>query len=85
MPWQTSGRVCLRVLADAYGLTKSQRLSLIDCGVLRAHRSWLLMKGAAQPLEGEWGRMWDAGVGDLIRRRQMWLTANRGTFVAALS
>jgi len=30
--------------------------------------------------------MWhDDGVGDVIRRRQVWLTANRGSFLAALS
>jgi len=44
------------VLADAYGLTDSQRLSLIDLGVLRADRTWSLMKGAAQPLGGGWAR-----------------------------
>ncbi len=41
---------CLRVLADAYGLTKRQRLSLMDCGVLNTDRSWLLMK----VLPGTW-------------------------------
>ena len=41
-----------RVLADAYGLIDSQRLSLIDLGVLRADRSWLLMNGAAEHLGG---------------------------------
>ena len=75
----------LRVLADAYGLTDSQRLSLIDLGVLRADRSWLLMKGAAEHLGGGWARMWHDGVGELIRRRRAWLTANRGSFLAALS
>lgn len=75
----------LRVLADAYGLTDSQRLSLIDLGVLRADRTWLLMKGAAEHLGGGWARMWHDGVGELIRRRQAWLTANRSSFLAALS
>lgn len=75
----------LRVLADAYGLIDSQRLSLIDLGVLRADRSWLLMNGAAEHLGGGWARMWHDGVGELIRRRQAWLTTNRGSFLAALS
>lgn len=75
----------LRVLADAYGLTDGERSSLIDLGVLRADRTWLLMKGAAEHLGGGWARMWDDGVGELIRRRQVWLTAHRGTLVAALS
>lgn len=74
----------LRVLADAYGLTLSQRSVLIDLGVLRADRTWLLMKGAAEHLGGGWARMWDDGVGELIRRRQAWLTVNRGTLLAAL-
>lgn len=76
--------VRLRVLADAYGLTDDQRSSLIDLGVLRADRTWLLMKGAAEHLGGGWARMWNEGVGDLIRRRQVWLTASRDDLMAAL-
>ncbi|MBA2715653.1 MAG: hypothetical protein H0U51_01095 [Propionibacteriales bacterium] len=57
----------------------------IYLGVLRADRTWLLMKGAAERLGGGWARMWHDGVGELIRRRQAWLTANRGSFLAALS
>jgi hypothetical protein len=52
--------------------------------VLRADRTWLLMKGAAEHLGGGWARMWDDGVGELIRRRQTWLIANRTALLAAL-
>lgn len=76
--------VRLRRLADAYGLSDSERLSLIDLGVHRADRTWLLMKGAAEHLGGGWARMWDQGAGDVIRRRQRWLTASRATLLTAL-
>jgi Ser/Thr protein kinase RdoA (MazF antagonist) len=71
----------LRLLADAYGLTDSQRAALVDLGILRADRAWSLMKGAAEHLGGGWARMWDAGAGDLIRRRKAWLIANHDTLI----
>jgi len=74
----------LRMLADAYGLDRRQRLALVDLGVLRADQTWLLMKGAAEHLGGGWSRMWDDGVGELIRRRQAWLRHSRESFLAAL-
>lgn len=74
----------LRVLADAYGLTHDERASLVDLGVRRADRTWLQMKGAAEHLGGGWARMWDRGVGDLIRRRQAWLLTARDDLEAAL-
>jgi len=83
--WTTLDRPArLRVLADAYGLTADERASLVDVATSRAARMWLSMKGAAEHLGGGWARMWDDGVGDLIRRRQAWLTAYRDDFTAAL-
>lgn len=74
----------LRLFADAYGLTASERSVLPDLGVERADVTWLRMRAAAEQLGGGWGRMWDEGVGDLIRRRQAWLVASREELLAAL-
>ncbi len=83
--WTTRERPArLRLLADAYGLTADQRASLLELGDRRAQRMWLSMKGAAEHLGGGWARMWNNGVGDLIRRRQAWLAANREELTAAL-
>ena len=74
----------LRVLADAYGLTPGQRASLVDLGVRHADRARLRMRDAAEHLGGGWARMWDSGVGDLVRRRQVWLISARNDLEAAL-
>ena len=74
----------LRLLADAYGLTPDDRASLVDLGIRRADRVWLRMHGAAEHLGGGWARMWEQGVGALIRRRQTWLVAARQDLEAGL-
>lgn len=75
----------LRVFADAYGLSDTDRAAVVGVGIARADRTWLLMKGAAEHLGGGWARMWDDGVGALIRRRQAWLVASRDDLTRALS
>lgn len=74
----------LRLLADAYGLTATQRESLVDVAVSRADRMWLSMRAAAEHYGGGWARMWDQGVGDLIRRRRAWLIDRQADFRSAL-
>jgi Ser/Thr protein kinase RdoA (MazF antagonist) len=74
----------LRTFADAYGLDAAEREALPDVGIVRADVSWCRMQAAAVQLGGGWRRMWDEGVGDLIRRRQDWLRARRPDIVAAL-
>lgn len=74
----------LRLLSDAYGLTATQRASLMDVAVARADRMWLSMKGVAEHYGGGWARMWDHGVGDLIQRRRAWLIDRHDDFQAAL-
>lgn len=79
--WPTSGQPeRLRLLADAYGLTPTQRHGLIDVALSRADRMRLAMKSAADHLGGGWATMWDHGVGDLVRRRRDWLLATREEF-----
>ncbi len=74
----------LRLFADAYGLDEAQRRALPDLGIAHADRSWLRMRASAKQLGGGWARMWAAGVGDAILRRQAWLRATRDDLVAAL-
>ncbi len=74
----------LRLFADAYGLTADERAAFVDTGAVRNERAWWLMRGAAEHLGGGWARMWAAGVGDLIRRRQAWLAAARAELTTAL-
>jgi hypothetical protein len=74
----------LRVLADGYRLDAAGRAAIVDLGIQRADVTWLRMKAAAEHLGGGWARMWAEGVGDLIRRRQAWLAAQRDDLTAAL-
>jgi hypothetical protein len=53
--------------------------------VLRSRRSWYLMKQQAETLGGGWQRMWDEGVGDVIKRREAWLDRHAATLTAALT
>jgi hypothetical protein len=74
-----------RMLADAYGMTERDRLRLVEVAVLRTRRSWFLMKLRAELDGGGWQRMWDEGVGDLIKRREAWLERNGTAIDAALT
>ena len=74
----------LRVFVDAYGLDVGDRERFVDLAVERTDRTWHFMRAAARQLGGGWARMWDAGVGDLVRRRQRWLDVERTTLSEAL-
>lgn len=74
-----------RLLADAYGLSETDRGRVIDVANMRVSRSWHLMKQRAELLGGGWQRMWDEGAGDLIKRRLAWLQRNADTLRSALS
>lgn len=73
-----------RLFADAYGLDDADRHRIIDEALLRASRSWVTMKHMADTRGGGWRRMWDEGVGDVIRRREAWLHAERDRLEEAL-
>ena len=62
-----------RLLVDVYGLEEADRRRLVPVAVNHARRSWHSMRWRAEHLGGGWQRMWDAGVGDRIRRREAWL------------
>jgi hypothetical protein len=74
-----------RILADAYGLSGTDRERIIEVAVLRTRRSWHLMKQRAETQGGGWQRMWDEGVGDVIKRREAWLGRHAATLAAALT
>ena len=74
-----------RILADAYGLSDADRERVIEVAVLRSRRSWHLMKDRAETHGGGWQRMWDAGVGDEIKRREAWLERHATELTAALT
>ena len=74
-----------RLFADAYGLSETDRGRVIEVGLMRASRTWHLMKQRAELFGGGWQRMWDEGAGDLIKRRLAWLERNADVLRAALS
>jgi len=74
-----------RILADAYGMSDRDRGRLVEVAVLRTRRSWHLMKHRAEVDGGGWPRMWDEGVGDIIKRREAWLDRNGPAIDAALT
>ncbi len=74
-----------RIIADGYGLSGTDRERLMEVAVLRTRRSWYLMKQHARTRGGGWQRMWDEGVGDVIKRREAWLDRNAATLTAALT
>ncbi|WP_308466946.1 phosphotransferase [Rathayibacter soli] len=73
------------VLVNAYRLDPADRARLVALSINGADRSWHLMKYRSETLGGGWRRMWDAGVGERIRRRQFWLERNRSTLDAAVT
>lgn len=75
----------LRIFADAYGWDQDERRRLPRLGIDAAALSYERMQHRARTLGGGWARMWDDGVGDLIRRRAAWLEANAGQLSAALT
>jgi aminoglycoside phosphotransferase (APT) family kinase protein len=74
-----------RTLADAYGLSGTDRGRILEVGMLRTRRGWYLMKHRAETRGGGWQRMWDEGVGDVIKRREAWLDRHAATLTAALT
>jgi hypothetical protein len=74
-----------RILADAYGLSDADRERVIEVALVRSRRSWHLMKHRAETEGGGWQRMWDEGVGDVIKRREAWLDRHAAALTAALT
>ena len=74
-----------RILGDGYGLSGPDRERIIEVAMLRTRRAWYLMKHRAETYGGGWQRMWDEGVGDVIKRREAWLDRHGAMLTAALT
>ncbi|WP_203580882.1 phosphotransferase [Microbacterium hibisci] len=74
----------LRLMYDAYGRDRFDVDLLLEAARLRFSGSYAAMKWAAENLGGGWARMWDEGVGDVIRRRVAWLDESRDDLRHAL-
>jgi hypothetical protein len=74
-----------RMLADAYGMSGTDRARVIEVAIMRTRRSWHLMRQRAERDGGGWQRMWDEGVGDVIKRREAWLDENAAALQAAIT
>jgi hypothetical protein len=73
-----------RIVADAYGMSETDRTRLVEAAVLRTRRSWHSMKQMAEVKGGGWARMWANGVGEAIKRREAWLEREGRRIEAAL-
>ncbi|MFP5347619.1 MAG: phosphotransferase enzyme family protein [Actinomycetes bacterium] len=73
-----------RVIADGYGLSRDGRRQMVDVLPRGTRVGWHRMLLAAQTFGGGWARMWDDGVGDVIKRREAWLLAEGPRLAAAL-
>jgi hypothetical protein len=67
----------LGLLLDAYGRDHVSPGALLDACALRFGGLHESMRWNAENLGGGWQRMWDAGVGEMIRRREQWFAGAR--------
>lgn len=72
------------LMLDAYGLDESARALLVPLAQNAAERTWYSMRLRAERDGGGWRRMWEAGAGESIRRRQAWLRENADALAAAV-
>lgn len=70
-----ASRVAL--LLDGYGRELVSPAQFLHACDLRFAGSYEAMKWAAANLGGGWARMWDEGVGELIKRRAVWFASVR--------
>jgi hypothetical protein len=76
--------VRLRLMLDAYGRDAVGAEQLLHAAELRFAGSYDIMRWSAENLGGGWARMWDEGVGEVIRRRVDWFASVRDQLAAAL-
>lgn len=72
------------LLLQAYGVDAVPLGRFLDACELRFGGSYEVMKWNAEHLGGGWARMWDQGVGDVIRRRAAWFGRERDRLAAAV-
>jgi hypothetical protein len=74
----------LRLLLDGYGRDEVPAAQLLDACSLRFSAGYDAMRWNAEHLGGGWQRMWDEGVGEVIRRRVAWFANVRAELAVAL-
>jgi hypothetical protein len=74
----------LRLLLDGYGRDAVDAARFLHAAQLRFAGSYDIMRWSAQHVGGGWARMWDEGVGDVIRRRVVWFASVRDELAQAL-
>jgi aminoglycoside phosphotransferase (APT) family kinase protein len=74
----------LRLMLDAYGREIVSAERFLHAAGLRFAGAYAIMRWAAENLGGGWARMWEQGVGDVIRRRVAWFDAVREDLTRAL-
>jgi hypothetical protein len=74
----------LRSMLDAYGRDVVSAAALLHACELRFAAGYAAMKWSAEHLGGGWARMWDEGVGEVIRRRVAWFAGARDDLAPAL-
>lgn len=75
----------LRVLLDGYGPDAVGAGALLHAAQLRFGALHESMRWNAEHLGGGWSRMWDAGAGEVIRRRARWFERVRPQLAEALA
>lgn len=75
----------LRLLLDAYGRDAVDAGLLLHAAQLRFAAGYDVMRWNAEHLGGGWARMWDEGLGDVIRRRVAWFQDVRPALERALA
>lgn len=73
-----------RLIADGYLLGARDRAVLADVLLRSAQVGRHRMRDLAIAQGGGWARMWDEGVGDVIRRREQWLVEHGGALTRFL-
>ena len=73
----------LRLVADTYGLTPSQRTEVLPAALRRADNVVLTMRAAAA-VDPVFRRWWQEGLADTLPRRREWLRAVADRLDAAL-
>jgi hypothetical protein len=74
----------VRILADAYGVDRPERVKLLEIADGRFARVWHTIGYPAEHLGGGLQRMRNAGTGDRIRREHAWLGAEQRHLQIAL-
>jgi Ser/Thr protein kinase RdoA (MazF antagonist) len=74
----------IALLLDAYGRDVVSVPQFLRACELRFANSYAVMQWSAQHLGGGWARMWDEGVGDVIKRRAAWFTSVRDDLAGEL-